>query len=341
MSAVKSLTLQRLRTDGGAVEFAELGTGSPLLFLAPMFVGPSVATSTTAGRDLIDALASHHRLVTHGLRGEVAPLQPRTEPAPLAPEDTIAVLDSLEIASTFVLANYFSAPWAISLAARYPARVRGLVLWNGVRSVPALQQHPRYRGLRAMGKVDPEGAARAFVASTSGLTATEPQLIEERKSALRGVLDRPANLFDQFDATEEAASVECPTLIVIARGTDLPPREIAEELPVAMPHASVRYVDSSAANLKFSAQLTVEVLREFIADQVDAPSLPDAVPTDLTPREREVLSLISDGRSNKQIAAALGIRPRTAGRHVENILGKTGAANRTALASLAIRHNLI
>ena len=108
-----------------------------------------------------------------------------------------------------------------------------------------------------------------------------------------------------------------------------------------MPHASVRYVDSSAANLKFSAQLTVEVLREFIADRVDDPSTPDSAPADLTPREREVLSLLSDGRSNKQIAAALGIRPRTADRHVENILGKTRAANRTALAALAIRHNLI
>jgi DNA-binding NarL/FixJ family response regulator len=48
----------------------------------------------------------------------------------------------------------------------------------------------------------------------------------------------------------------------------------------------------------------------------------------LTPREREVLALVSDGRTNRQIAEALFISDKTASVHVSNILAKLGVANR-------------
>ena len=52
----------------------------------------------------------------------------------------------------------------------------------------------------------------------------------------------------------------------------------------------------------------------------------------LTAREREVLRLLSEGRSNREIAAALFIAPKTASVHVSNILAKLGAASRTEAA---------
>jgi DNA-binding NarL/FixJ family response regulator len=64
-------------------------------------------------------------------------------------------------------------------------------------------------------------------------------------------------------------------------------------------------------------------------------------PETLTPRELEVLTLIGQGRSNNEIAAALGITPRTTKVHVQNILGKLGATNRTEAVSIAVRHKLI
>jgi DNA-binding CsgD family transcriptional regulator len=57
----------------------------------------------------------------------------------------------------------------------------------------------------------------------------------------------------------------------------------------------------------------------------------------LTAREREVLRLLSEGRSNREIAAALFIAPKTASVHVSNILGKLGAASRTEAAAIAYR----
>ncbi|MBP1160911.1 MULTISPECIES: helix-turn-helix transcriptional regulator [Rhodococcus] len=63
-------------------------------------------------------------------------------------------------------------------------------------------------------------------------------------------------------------------------------------------------------------------------------------PAELTLRELEVLVLVSGGRSNAQIAAALGVGAATVATHVENILRKTGSPNRTAAAVFATRVGL-
>lgn len=61
----------------------------------------------------------------------------------------------------------------------------------------------------------------------------------------------------------------------------------------------------------------------------------------LTPREREVLRLLADGRTNRQIAEALFISVKTAGTHVGNILAKLGVSGRVQAATAAHRHNLV
>ena len=55
----------------------------------------------------------------------------------------------------------------------------------------------------------------------------------------------------------------------------------------------------------------------------------------LTPREREVLRLMSRGLSNRQIGEELFIAQKTASVHVSNILAKLGAATRTEAAAIA------
>ena len=61
----------------------------------------------------------------------------------------------------------------------------------------------------------------------------------------------------------------------------------------------------------------------------------------LTEREKEVLSLVGQGASNKEIAAALFITERTARTHVSNILGKLGLSSRTQAALYAVEHKLV
>jgi predicted ATPase/DNA-binding CsgD family transcriptional regulator len=62
-------------------------------------------------------------------------------------------------------------------------------------------------------------------------------------------------------------------------------------------------------------------------------------PTPLTPREHEIVILIAQGLSNREIADELVISPATAARHVANILAKLGFSSRTQVASWATRHD--
>ena len=61
----------------------------------------------------------------------------------------------------------------------------------------------------------------------------------------------------------------------------------------------------------------------------------------LTGREMQVLHLLAQGKSNKEIAAALSITQRTVKFHVSSIMGKLGANNRTEAVTVAAQHGLI
>ena len=61
----------------------------------------------------------------------------------------------------------------------------------------------------------------------------------------------------------------------------------------------------------------------------------------LTPREEEVVKLIAEGDSAREIAKTLGISAKTVDRHRANILQKLGLRHRLALTRYAIRAGLI
>ena len=61
----------------------------------------------------------------------------------------------------------------------------------------------------------------------------------------------------------------------------------------------------------------------------------------LTPREREVITLLDDGLSNAQMARTLFISEKTASVHVSNVLAKLGAGGRTEAVAIAHRRGLL
>jgi DNA-binding NarL/FixJ family response regulator len=62
---------------------------------------------------------------------------------------------------------------------------------------------------------------------------------------------------------------------------------------------------------------------------------------EVTSRELEVLEMIIEGRSNKEIASALGISDCTVKVHVQSILNKLDASDRTEAATLAVRRGIV
>lgn len=114
-------------------------------------------------------------------------------------------------------------------------------------------------------------------------------------------------------------------------------------------------VDAEAASR--SARATIEELAGTLADEhlgqqfrtravarLPVQSTNDSRPArdaQFSPREQEVLHLLIEGKSDRDIAEALCISPLTVMRHVTGILNKLGVSSRTAAATQALRRNLI
>jgi predicted ATPase/DNA-binding CsgD family transcriptional regulator/DNA-binding XRE family transcriptional regulator len=101
-----------------------------------------------------------------------------------------------------------------------------------------------------------------------------------------------------------------------------------------------QFADRYAAGRGLSLAATVAVAKAVSPPAEVEPDAPAPGRT-LTRREREVLRLLADGRSNQEIADALFVSRRTVSNHVAHILAKLGVASRAAAASYAVRRGLV
>jgi DNA-binding CsgD family transcriptional regulator len=112
---------------------------------------------------------------------------------------------------------------------------------------------------------------------------------------------------------------------------------------VALGLACAALGDRAAADLEFRNAREV-----FLAlgaapdlDRLDALTGGPRVAEGLSDRERDVLTHLAAGKTNKEIAEALGISPHTVRRHVEHIFTKLGVTSRAAATAHAYEHGLV
>jgi DNA-binding NarL/FixJ family response regulator len=89
-----------------------------------------------------------------------------------------------------------------------------------------------------------------------------------------------------------------------------------------------------------TAEALVATAAGSVVPAVPAPADP-AGALGLTPREREILALVAQGRTNREIASQLYISAKTVSVHISNILSKLGAGGRTEAVALARRRGLL
>jgi DNA-binding CsgD family transcriptional regulator/tetratricopeptide (TPR) repeat protein len=101
--------------------------------------------------------------------------------------------------------------------------------------------------------------------------------------------------------------------------------------------------DRAAALLAEAASLAGNIGMPALLGRIQALGTPApgvALPDGLSPREVQILALVAQGLSNREIGKTLTISEHTAANHVRSILRKTRCANRTEAASYAHRHRL-
>ena len=97
----------------------------------------------------------------------------------------------------------------------------------------------------------------------------------------------------------------------------------------------------SQGNVFLYASLARFLIKDATQRATDEPlGAPHPVES-LTPREREVLTWIAEGRTNREIAETLVISPKTVDRHRENIMAKLNLHNRTELVKYAIAKGVL
>ncbi|RSD07956.1 response regulator [Amycolatopsis eburnea] len=100
--------------------------------------------------------------------------------------------------------------------------------------------------------------------------------------------------------------------------------------------SSARLVEAVLAAARGESVLQPSVAAKVVARFAELPAAPEPRPqplvVPLSERELEVLRLLADGRSNREIATALFLAEGTVKNHVTNLLGKLGARDRTQAA---------
>jgi LuxR family maltose regulon positive regulatory protein len=202
---------------------------------------------------------------------------------------------------------------------------------------PALELLIRVR--TALGELDEARVALDALRELEQLVGTDAlrasaELAEGRVAAAAGehgrartLLEDAVDRFERGGAPFEAAEarVELATTLLALGRTPVAEREAEAALETL---------------LELGAETVAEAARRLLEGSIRSADAAAPLPH-LTPREREVLRLVADGLTNRQIAERLVVSEHTVHRHVTNILRKLRLPSRTAAAAHAVRSGLV
>ena len=91
----------------------------------------------------------------------------------------------------------------------------------------------------------------------------------------------------------------------------------------------------------FTSKVAAMVLEGYLKNGTGAAPTPSPARSRLTPREREIVQLLAEGKSTKEVAVALGLSVKTAETHRSNIMRKLELHSVSDLVLYAVRNNIV
>jgi len=306
-------------------------------------------------REFLGELARDRRLVRYDERGTgLSDRDVRDFSFEAMVADLEMIVDALGLERFALLGMSQGGAISIAYAARHPERVEAIVLCgayarghaHSTRTSEQREQAGILLELIRAGWGTSTPMFRRVFASMFFPEASVEQY--EAFDALQRISASPETayqlrkMFSSIDVTYLCGQVRAPTLVMHARDDAVVPFEEGRLLAALIPDA--RFVPLEGRNhalLPGEPAFTqfFDELHGFLEEFQGARSVgeTDAALATLSTREREVMTLVADGKSNAEIAAALFLSDRTVERHLSNVYAKLGVEGKSARAAAAAR----
>jgi pimeloyl-ACP methyl ester carboxylesterase/DNA-binding CsgD family transcriptional regulator len=338
---------QRIRyvraTDGIRLAWAEAGTGPVLVKAANWMTHLDHEWESPVWRHWMRFFSQNFRYIRHDERGcgmtdwDVGDLS-----FDRWVEDLETVVSAADLNEPFTLLGISQgAATCLAFTARHPERVSKLILYGGYAAGIShrgdAESERLYRAMIDLVRLkwgDENPAFRQVFTSRFIPEGTDEQIgwyNELCRTTTSG--ENAAKLLEsraEIDVRDLLASINVPTLVLHSRYDDVVPISMGHELAAGIRNAEFVELDSrnhvllqhEPAWQRFCSEVLdfMEVKR---AQNGDDPAF-----SQLTPREREVLGLLSEGLSNTEIAERLSINEKTVRNHVSHLFDKLGVWSR-------------
>ena len=351
MSSKIQQTIRYVRaSDGVQIAWAESGTGPPLVKAATWLTHLEYDLESPVWQHWTKFLADHFRYVRYDERGcGMTEWDVRDLSAERRVADLETVIDAAGISEPVTLLGMsHGATVCIEYAVRHPERVARMIFCGGFA-----------RGVLRRNNRESEKMYEAIISLSSMWGSNNPAFRQVFTSRfIPGGTDEQLHWFNELclkttspelaapllraravtDVESLLPKVRTPTLILHGRDDAVSP--IAEGRLLATEIAGAQFIELDSRNhVLLEHEPAWQRFKDAVLDFTgrSAPPADDAF-RELSPRERETLSLLADGLSNSEIAERLGISEKTVRNHLSHLFDKLGVWSRAQAIVFARDH---
>jgi pimeloyl-ACP methyl ester carboxylesterase/DNA-binding CsgD family transcriptional regulator len=337
-----------LRRDGISIAYQVVGEESlDLLVISGAISHLALEWDSPHWRRWCDRMISFARLIRFDKRGtglSDRPADPHIQEERM--EDAHAVLDAVGVREAHVLATSEGGPQAIMLAVKHPERVRSLVLCGTQACFHRAPDYPwGFDDAAQRERIEGINSSWGDRAFAEFWAPHGDELFADWWAGYQRAGASPAAAAAIFEAAFKVdvrallGSVNAPTLVLNRVGDRAVNVEAGRYMAERIPGA--RFIELAGDDHVMwvgDVEALCAEIEMFLTGS--KPRRRPFWPAGLTDREVEVLRHLADGRTKREISAALYISPRTTHAHVTNIYRKIGVRTRASAATYAINHGL-
>jgi pimeloyl-ACP methyl ester carboxylesterase/DNA-binding CsgD family transcriptional regulator len=337
-------------TDGVQIAWAEAGSGPILIKAANWLTHLEDEWESPVWGHWLRFFCRHFRFVRYDERGcGMSDWAAGDLSAEQWVADLETIVENAGLTEPFTLLGISQGgPTCVAYAARHPERVSRLVLygayargWARRGDADSARAHQAIIDLARFGWGQDNPGFRQVFTSRFIPGASHEQM--DWFNALCKKTTSPRTAADLFqargrvDVVSELGNVRAPTLVLHARRDHAVP--IAEARLLASGIAGAEFIELDSPNHILlenepAWERFCEAVLEFTGLEAE-PSGEDPAFASLTPREREILALLTEGLGNAIIAKRLSLSEKTVRNHVSNVFDKLGVWTRAQAIVLA------